>query len=65
MQMITGLCPENPEINLFPLIRDVALGRGFVKSLSLFLMDVPLIKQLATFVAGLEADSGSKSNNLL
>lgn len=65
MQTTLGLCPENPEINLFPLIRDVASGRGFVKSLSLFLMDVPSIEELATFVAGLEVDSGSKPNNLL
>lgn len=65
MQMITGTYPENPEINICPLIRDVALERGFVKSSSLFLIDVPLVKQLATFVAELEVDSVSKSNNIL
>lgn len=63
--MITGPCPENPEINIFPLIGDVALGRGLVKSLSLLLTHVPSPEQLATFVAGLEMDAGSNSNNLL
>lgn len=49
--------------NLFPPVRDAALGRGFVKCFSL--VDFPLKKLLAAFVIGLEMNLGPKSNNVL
>lgn len=64
MQMITPTCPENPEGNIFVLIRNAALRWGLVKSLSVFLMDIPVMKQPGTLVAGVEMGSSSKSNYL-
>lgn len=59
MQMITPSCPENPERNSFLLTKNVALRWGLVKSLNVFLIDRPVIKQPET-----EMGSSSKSNNL-